>query len=119
MGRKIVPADAPNGVINDGNIKFNKQELLDILVHKGRFDLAQEVGNVMQELENPNNEERKEVHDFSFFYSFFFFLSYFFAIYARCVYLDFRNKIFFVVSELNSRKAKLLPPNPQICVRPN
>ena len=72
MGRKIVPAgsDPPNGVINDGNIKFKKRELVDILVHKGRFDLAQEVGNVMQELENPNNEERKEVHDFSFFIHF-------------------------------------------------
>ena len=72
MGRKIVPAgsDPPNGVINDGNIKFKKRELVDILVHKGRFDLAQEVGNVMQELENHNNEERKEVHDFSFFIHF-------------------------------------------------
>ena len=83
MGRKIVPADAPNGVINDGNIKFNKQELLDILVHKGRFDLAQEVGNVMQELENHNNEERKEVHDLSFFLSSFF--SIFLAIYCVCI----------------------------------
>ena len=73
MGRKIVPAgsDPPNGVINDGNIKFKKRELVDILVHKGRFDLAQEVGNVMQELENHNNEERNEVYDFFFIYSFF------------------------------------------------
>ena len=115
MGRKIVPAGA------DGNIKFNKQELVDILVHKGRFDLAQEVGNVMQELENHNNEERKEVHDLSFFLLSFFLVR-FFSRYLLRVYDSmhiFETKYFFVVSELNSRKAKPLPPNPQISVCAN